>query len=56
MDKKHRKRGNKAFTRSHTLIYTRSWKRIQGERNRQRELSLMLKGDRKKKCRRERSK
>jgi hypothetical protein len=49
MEKKHQKRGKKAYTGSPTLIYMTSCKRRQGERNHQRELPLMSKGKRRNK-------
>jgi hypothetical protein len=47
MENEHQKRGKKAYTRSPTLIYMTSCRRILGEKNRQRKLPLMSKGERK---------
>jgi hypothetical protein len=49
MDNEHWKRGKKAYTRSPTLIYMTSCKKKIGERNHQKELPLMSKGERKNK-------
>jgi hypothetical protein len=55
MENEHQMRGNKAYTRNPTLIYMTSCRRIQGERNHQKELPLMSKGERKDKSSREKS-